>query len=277
MPRSAILLDGAVGTNLWAMANVRKIPRVPVWQYNITHPELVSLLAARFIRSGSEIILANTFCANGPMVAKYPGFHPGDVVSAGVRLARGAAGGKARVALSVGPLERVPFDRPERLAAAAAYDAQLGAGADAGADIIFLQTFWEPSLLVLAAERAAAFRLPVFCSMTFGSGGTTYSGCRPADMMAAIAPFHPAAAGLNCSCGPAASLSVLSAFRRCTDLPLIFKPNVPAEHTPGEFAEALVPSLELVSYAGGCCGTTPDDIFELAKQMGKLPLPTDSN
>ena len=48
MSHAITLLDGAVGTNLWAMAAERGIPRVPVWQYNVTHPELVSELAARY-------------------------------------------------------------------------------------------------------------------------------------------------------------------------------------------------------------------------------------
>ncbi len=268
MSHPITLLDGAVGTNLWAMARERGIPRVPVWQYNITHPELVSALAEGFAAAGSGIILANTFCANGPAVAQHPGFRADEVVIAGVKLARAAAGA-ARVALDLGPLESAPVDRAERLAAAAAYDAQIGAGADAGADLIFLQTFWEPTLLTVAAERAAGYGLPLLCSMTFGKAGATFAGVTPAEMTALLAPYHPAAVGLNCSCGPAAALPVLEAFRRSTDLPLICKPNMPPEHTPEDFVRAMAPALELADYAGGCCGTTPADIACLARQLGE--------
>lgn len=269
MSQSITLLDGAVGTNLWALAAERDIPKVPVWQYNITHPELVSLLAQRFVAAGSEIILSNTFCANGPMVAKYPGFRPGEVVTAGVGLARAAADGAARVALSVGPLDFLPADREERLLAAAAYDEQIGAGVDAGAELIFLQTFWEKELLILAAERAARYDLPLLCAMTFGPEGYTYGGCTPAEMAEAVAPFHPEAVGLNCSGGAVASVPVMEAFRRCTEAPLLFKPNMPPEHTPGDFVSAVAPALGYVRYIGGCCGTTPEDIAALARSLQK--------
>jgi len=269
MSQSITLLDGAVGTNLWALAAERGIPKVPVWQYNITHPELVRLLADRYVQAGSEIILSNTFCANGPMVFKYPGFRAAEVVSAGVKLARAASDGAAKVALSVGPLEFLPADREERLLAAAAYDEQLGAGVEAGADLILLQTFWEKSLLILAAERAAQCGLPVLCAMTFGPEGYTYGGCTPAEMAEAVSPFHPEAVGLNCSAGAASSLPVMAAFRRCTDLPLLFKPNMPPEHTPSDFVSAVAPALDFVRYIGGCCGTTPEDIAALAHLLQK--------
>ena len=59
------LLDGATGTNLWAMAAARGIPHLPVWQYNLTHRSLVRELAGRFAAAGSEILSANTFWVMG--------------------------------------------------------------------------------------------------------------------------------------------------------------------------------------------------------------------
>ena len=269
MDRTVTLLDGAAGTALWAMAAERGVPRVSVWQYNITHPELVRRLAEEYAAAGSGIVLANTFCANPPAVGRYPGFRTEAVVAAAVGLARAGAGG-ARVALSVGPLEHVPADRAERLAAADAYDAQLGAGAAAGAALLFLETFWEPTLLAVAAERAARYDLPLFCAMTFQRNGATFGGVTPADMVRLLEPWHPAAVGLNCSCGPGDSLAVLDAFRQATDLPLICKPNAAPGHTPEEFAAAMAPALELAQYVGGCCGTAPADIAALRRAIDGL-------
>lgn len=266
MKHPITLLDGATGTALWAMAAERGIPRVPVWQYSITHPALVAELTAQYAAAGSDIVLANSFCANPPAVERCPGFRAEAVVAAAVALARENGRG-AQVALSVGPLERVPRDRAERLAAAGAYDVQMGAGAEAGADLIFLETFWEPTLLTVAAERAAQYGLPLFCSMTFEKTGATFGGVTPTDMVRLLEPYHPDAVGLNCSCGPAASLPVLRDFARHTDLPLIYKPNA-GEHTPESFAEAVGPALELAQYAGGCCGTTPTDIAALKRATG---------
>ena len=269
MSHAITLLDGAVGTNLWAMAAERGIPKVPVWQYSVTHPALVSDLAVRYVNAGSKIILANTFCANGPAVSKCPDFRADEVVSAGVRLAKAAAGDRAQVALSVGPLETVPADKADRLAAAAAYDEQIGAGVDAGADYIFLQTFWERELLALALERAAEFDLPLLCAMTFGPDGRTYDGSTAAEFAAMAAPYHPAAIGLNCSCGAAAAVPVMAELRRCTDLPLLCKPNMPPNHTPADFVSALAPALESLRYVGGCCGTTPEDIAALRERISQ--------
>ena len=141
MERSVILLDGATGTNLWAMAADRGIRRDPVWQYNLTHPDLVQELVAQFTAAGSRVLLANTFCANRPSAVPFPGLSAPEAVCLGVKLAKSVCG-DATVALSVAPLPTPPSDRTERLDAAAIYDEQMGAGIDAGAELIFLETFW---------------------------------------------------------------------------------------------------------------------------------------
>lgn len=263
MAGSVTLLDGATGTNLWAMARQRGLSRVFVGLYNFTRPEMVRELTAQFVAAGSGIVLANTFCVNRPTLTGYPGCSVREMVSAGVSLAKEVCG-EARVALDAAPLPKPPRDRAERLEAAEIYDEQIGAGADAGADLIFLETFWEPTLLTIAAERAAQYGLPLFCSMTFEKTGATFGGVTPGEMVRLVSPYHPAAVGLNCSCGPTDSLPVLREFARVTDLPLIFKPNA-GEHTPAEFARAMAPALKLARYAGGCCGTTPADIAALKR------------
>ena len=265
MKYDVTLLDGATGTNLWAMARQRGLSRAFVGLYNRTHPEMVRELAQQFAAAGSEIILANTFCANRPTLLQYPGCRVCDMVSAGVGLAKEACG-EARVALSVAPLPKPPVDKAGRLEAAAVYDEQIGAGVDAGADLIFLETFWEPSLLAIAAERATRYDLPLFCSMTFEKNGTTFGGVTPAELVRLLEPYSPAAVGLNCSCGLTDSLPVLREFGRVTDLPLIYKPNA-GEHDPASFAEAMLPALEIARFVGGCCGTTPADIAALNRAM----------
>jgi len=259
------LLDGATGTNLWAMARQRGLSRAFVGLYNHTHPEMVRELAAQFVAAGSGIILANTFCVNAPTLLQYPGCHVRDMVSAGVTLAREVCGA-AQVALDVAPLPKPPADRADRLEAAEIYDEQIGAGADAGADLIFLETFWEPTLLTIAAERAAQYDLPLFCSMTFEKDGAAFGGVTPGGMVKLLEPYHPAAVGLNCSCGLTDSLPILREFSRVTDLPLIYKPNA-GDHDPDSFVSAMLPALELARYVGGCCGTTPEDIAALNRAM----------
>jgi len=63
-----VLLDGAVGTSIWEKVEEKK----PVWIFNIEKPEVVRELCDEYIAAESEIILANTFAANGPSVKKTP-------------------------------------------------------------------------------------------------------------------------------------------------------------------------------------------------------------
>ena len=58
--KKTVLMDGAVGTSLWAKADERGIKKDPIWTYNITHPELVTELAKEYVDAGAKLILANT-------------------------------------------------------------------------------------------------------------------------------------------------------------------------------------------------------------------------
>ena len=63
-----IILDGAVGTTLWDIAASHGVEKVPVWRYNIEHPEFVAEIVNRYIESGADYVQANTFGANRPAV-----------------------------------------------------------------------------------------------------------------------------------------------------------------------------------------------------------------
>ena len=42
--KKPVLLDGAVGTSLWEIAEANGVEKVPVWRYNLEHPEFVRTL-----------------------------------------------------------------------------------------------------------------------------------------------------------------------------------------------------------------------------------------
>ena len=104
MKNVPVLLDGAIGTCLWEKAAKHGVEKKPVWTYNITHPELVRELTQEYLDAGAQIIMANTFGANGPAVRRSSKFDPAEVVRAGVRIAREVIGDRAKVGLDVGPL-----------------------------------------------------------------------------------------------------------------------------------------------------------------------------
>ncbi len=283
MKQGITLMDGAVGTSLWAKAEANGIKKDPVWRYNIEHPELVAELAREYVEAGAEIVLANTFGANGPAVKRSSTYTAPEVVSAGVRVAKEALRGTgAKVALSAGPLTALmePYgDLTEEEAGEIFYE-MLAAGAKEGPDIILLQTFMDLAMLRVAAVEAKKFGIPVFCCLTFERRGKTMMGNSVEDMIEELEPVGVDALGMNCSLGPDLAVPVIREFVGKTSLPLIFKPNagkpiLAADGTTATaysakvFADDVMPALDFVDYVGGCCGSDPSYIRELASRMGK--------
>ena len=270
MERKITLMDGATGTRLWALAEAAGYGRAPVWTYNLTHPELAERVAAEYIAAGTEMLLANTFAANGAEVARVPGMDVTEVVAAGVAIAKKAAAGAdhaVQVALDVGPLSNmlVPFGTTEPERAAALFAEMLAAGVAAGADCVFLETFTSLEMLCVALEEARRFPLPVLCSLSFDRSGRTMMGDSVEAICAALEARGAAAVGLNCSFGPEAAVPVIRDYAAHTSLPLILKPN--ADVDADSFAALLAPALPLVTYLGACCGSDPDYIRALAKRI----------
>ena len=278
------ILDGATGTMLWQMAEADGVAKVPVWIYSMEHPEYVERVAKAYIEAGSDIILSNTFGANGPSVRKSSSYDPAEVVRAGVRIAKQAAEGtNVRVGLDIGPLSELmePYGDLEEDEVVEIYSDMMRAGVEAGADLIFLETFIDLNMMAVAARTAVSFGVPVFCSMSFEKSGRTIMGNSPKDVADTLAPLGVAAVGINCSLGPDQALPILKAYSEATDLPLIFKPNagLPILTPDGKsvasvdaihFVDDVVPALPYVTYVGGCCGSAPLYIEKLKERVASL-------
>ena len=90
-----------------------------------------------------------------------------------------------------------------------------------------------------------------------------------------------AAVGVNCSVGPDQLESVIRAVREAVDIPVIAKPNAGLP-VMDEFGQAHY-SMDAAGFArhmallaeagagvlGGCCGSTPEYIRQLAAAIGK--------
>ena len=270
-----VLLDGAVGTNLWKKTG----DRGAVWRYNIEHPAAVSELAEEYVDAGSQIIFANTFGANRIAVEKSD-YNVRDVVSAGVRLAREAIAGRAKTALDNGPLPVLmePYGDLTEEEAEEIFDEQISAGVSEKPDLIMLETFMDADMMRVAAQAAAKHDLPIFCSMTFEKTGKTIMGHSPEYFVEALEGLPVSAVGLNCSLGPDEAVPVIALFRQYTDLPLIFKPNAgkpmvvdgvqTVQFDVETFVEDSMPALDCdVKYIGGCCGSDPDYIRAMKKRI----------
>ena len=270
-----VLLDGAVGTSLWEKAEKRGIAKVPVWNYNITCPEIVKELALEYLEAGSQIILTNTFGANGPTVKRASKFSVRDVVGAGVRLAREAVGDRARVCLAIGPLSAMlePYGDMEEDECREIYEEQIGAGMAEKPDCIMLMTFMDLEMMRIATTVAKQYDVPVFCLMTFEKHGRTLMGNTVQQIVDTLTPLGIDAIGMNCSLGPDLAMPIIREFAEKTRLPLVFKPNagMPIVSSSGEtkpydastFAREIAPAADFVAYIGGCCGSNPEYIKAL--------------
>ena len=172
-----IFLDGAMGTMLQSRGMK---PGENPCVFGADHPDILEHIHRGYFEAGSRIVLSNTFGASVPKM-KGSGRSCEEVTSSAVSAAKRAAdefGGL--VALDVGPLGELleplgslPFED-----AVGFFKTQMTAGANAGADLIFIETMmdlYEAKAALLAAKEATS--LPVFVTMTFEENGRTFTGC----------------------------------------------------------------------------------------------------
>ncbi len=263
------LLDGAFGTCLWEAAYEKGIKKTPTWMYNVDQPGLVAGLISSYAEAGSEIIYSNTFTATRSETDR-EGYDLRQVITSGIKLIKESADVKA--AYSIGPLMKMmqPNGELAELQVSDTYREVFDIAASAEPDLLVLETFFDLNMLAVAAEAAKETGLPFICSMSFIETGKTYLGDSAEDMIKCLLPLTPAAVGMNCSVGPDYASKLIAEFAELTDLPLLVKPNASGSggsYNPAEFADALAPALEKVTYAGACCGSNPDYIRELKRRI----------
>ena len=277
-----LFLDGAMGTVL----QQRGLPAGGQPELlNLTRPELLEVIHREYIAAGSQIIYANTFGANAHKLAA-TGHGVEEVVTQAVRIAKKAAEGTdTLVAVDMGPLGELlePMGSLSFEDAYALFREVAVAGARAGADLAVVETMtdlYEARAALLAVKENTG--LPVFVTLSFETGGRTFTGCTIPSMARTLEGLGADAVGLNCSLGPDLLLPLVKELCESTRLPVITKPNAglpdPVDGhyhmDPEAFAQALLPCWEAgVTIFGGCCGTTPDYIRRVREVLaGKAPV-----
>ncbi|MDR3318451.1 MAG: homocysteine S-methyltransferase family protein, partial [Clostridiales bacterium] len=259
-----VLLDGAMGTMLQRRGH--KLGEFPE-TLNVTKPQAIIDIHAEYVRAGARVLYANTFGANGVKLAG-SGYTAPELITAGVRLCREAAGENAFVALDIGPTGQL-IDNFGTLKFEDAYNAfreAAIAGERAGCDLAVIETMTDLSELraaVLAVKENTA--LPVVATMTFEGSGRTFTGVTPAAFAVTATGLSVDALGVNCSLGPRDLYGIVEELAEYTDLPLVVKANAGLPDmngvysvSPADFARACARFLSMgVSVIGGCCGTTP--------------------
>ena len=269
-----ILLDGAMGTLIQKSGvQYKSVPET----LNITHPELIESFHKAYIDAGSDIVYANTFGANAYKL-KESGYSVEEIISSAVKNAKKATEGtNALVALDIGPIGQL-VEPAGSLSFDEAYEyfkEEIIAGKDA--DIIVFETMtdlYELKAGVLAAKENSD--TPVIATMTFERNGRTFTGVSPASMAVTLTGLGVDAVGVNCSLGPDELEGVVSEISKYTDLPIIIKANagLPDPNSneydimPDKFAQCVQNLLKYgVKIIGGCCGTTPEYIAEIANTV----------
>jgi methionine synthase I (cobalamin-dependent)/5,10-methylenetetrahydrofolate reductase len=271
-----LVADGGMGTSLIA----RGAPVGACFEaLNLDDPADVEWVHRGFVEAGAGLVLTNTFGANRFRLAVHGlGGRAAAVNRAGVSIARRA--GAAVVGGSMGPLgvRLAPYGRVRLEDAADAYAEQAAALAEAGADLLVVETqsdLREMEQAILAA-RDAAPGLAVIATATFTRDDRTLLGETPAQVAARLVELGADAMGVNCGEGPAQALRVIRAMAPYAgDVPLAARPNAggPTEvggrfvypATPSYVAEHALAALDAgATLVGGCCGTGPEHTAAIA-------------
>jgi len=266
----------------------------------LSRPDLVAGVHRAYLEAGADIIETDTFNSNALSQREYATSHlVRDINRAGAAIARREAEAfsspeKPRfVAGAMGPTAlsaSLPVDVDDPSARAVSFDTLADAYCEqalglieGGADLLLIETAFDllnAKAAAMGARRAMAEShtdIPIVFSFTLSdASGRILSGHTPAAILAAVAPLAPLAVGYNCSAGPEGLAEAVRELASVSPFPVIFYPNAGLPDrmggysvTAADFAAAMKPLLAegIVNIAGGCCGTTPEHIEALAREV----------
>ena len=282
MKETPLIFDGAMGTAIYEKGI---FINACYDELNITKPDLIKSIHQEYIDAGCDVILTNTFGANCFKLEKYGlGNMVYDINFQGAKNAIEVAGDDIYVLGCVGPCLAkglsLTVENTDKLKES--YEVQIQGLKDGGVDGIILETFSNFDELDIAAEIIKKYDLPLIASLACKKEKETLNGLNIKDAIKRLDKNKDIdAVGMNCIIGPHAMLSLLEDVINLTSKPFIVEPN--AGHpqnvdgrmiymsTPEYFATYAQNFIRLgVRGIGGCCGTTPKHISEMAKTVKAL-------
>jgi 5-methyltetrahydrofolate--homocysteine methyltransferase len=298
-----VIIDGAMGTQIqrYKLAEAdyrgerfRDHPRDLKGNNELlqfSRPDVIREIHDAYLAAGADIIETNTFGATRVAQEDY-GLAPlaREMNVAAARIARQAADAAATpdrprfVAGALGPTPRTASISPDVNDPAArntsfdelraAYHEQASGLLEGGVDLFLVETM-----------ESSGERLPVIISGTVtDASGRILSGQTVPAFWHSVRHARPLAVGLNCALGAALmrpyleELAKVAADTWISCYPNAGLPNPMSEtgfdETPAvtgglleEFARA-----GFLNIAGGCCGTTPEHIAQIAQRVGRYAL-----
>ncbi|OUL33951.1 methionine synthase [Nostoc sp. 106C] len=291
-----IVFDGAMGTNLQTQNLTAEDFGGPHYEgcneYLVhTKPEAVAKVHRDFLAAGADVIETDTFGATSIVLAEY------DLADKTYYLNKTAAELAKRVAAefftpekprfvagSIGPTTKLPtlghidFDTMKT-----AFAEQAEALWDGGVDIFLVETC-QDVLQIKAAlngiEEVFAKkgdRRPLMVSVTMESMGTMLVGTEISAVLTILAPYPIDILGLNCATGPDLMKPHIKYLAEHSPFTVSCIPNAGLPENVGGQAHYRLTPMELrlslmhfvedlgVQVIGGCCGTRPEHIQQLAE------------
>lgn len=280
LKKSKLIADGSFGTYY-----SQKYKTVDIPEYaNISAPQRISEIHTEYINSGAKLIRTNTFASNTYSL-DCSIEQVKENIKAAYKIAKGAveqSGKEIFIAGNIGPVPAV--FQPDFEAVEEEYYQIAKTFIDEGADILCFETFTQSEHIMPAIKRIKEecnpFIIVQFCVNQYGYSEAGES----AERLVSETAFSKCvdAVGLNCGVGPAHMQQILSRINlnnNCfatampnAGYPLLVRNRVKYADNPIYFASKVNDMALLgADIIGGCCGTTPDYIREVAKTVDLTP------
>ena len=282
--KAVLLLDGATGTNLFAMG-LQSGDSPEFW--NVDYPDRVARHYRSFIDAGSDVVLTNTFGGTSYRLKLHDG--QDRVAELNIAAARllceqvEQSGRNIVVAGSMGPTGEIlePAGSLSIEDAQAAFTEQALALKQGGVDVLWIETISSIEESHAAIRGASVAGLPIVLTLSIDTNGRTMMGVTAADLVNLQKELEVPliAFGTNCGVGAAEVIAAIMNMRKTVqesglDAVLVAKGNcgIP-EWVGGEISYSGTPEL-MADYAkmaidsgariiGGCCGTTPEHVASM--------------
>ncbi len=267
---------------------------------SLTRPDVVRKVHEAYLEAGADIVETNTFSATAIAQADYGlsdlAYELNFAAATVARQATDALSTAERprfVAGAVGPTNRtlslspdvndpgfrsVSFEQVRR-----AYADQVRGLIDGGVDLILAETVIDTLNLkaaIMAIQDAFAetrVERPIMLSVTItDKSGRTLSGQTVEAFWISVAHARPLSVGVNCALGALEMRPYVADLARVADVYVTCYPNAGLPNAFGEYDEAPCATAAalgefaragLVNMVGGCCGTTPEHIREVAEAV----------
>lgn len=279
-----VILDGATGSNLQA-AGMKSGDCPELW---ITeHPDIFIDLQKRYIEAGSDVLYTPTFTSTSIKLAEY-GLEDRqeELTRELVSLTREAIrqsgterkiymmGDISMTGVQLEPVGSLPFEELVDV-----YKAEVSLLAEEGVDGFAIETMMslqECRAALLAVKETCD--LPVIVTLTYEADGRTLYGTSPETAIVVLQAMGADAVGINCSAGPDAMTDAVRKMAEYATVPIVTKPNAGLpqlvdgrtvyDMDAQTFGRCMMDIVDAgATVLGGCCGTTPEFIRELKRNL----------